>query len=83
MSLDAAHSHRQRKLEEERARVERKRAEIKRMCSRLPAVHQTWTASDARDFKAAAANGMTVINNPRASEALIDSALKRLEQFYY
>lgn len=65
------------------ARIEEKRATLKRLCSRLPAVHQTWTQRQAADFKAAAANAMTVANNTRATEPLIDSAVRRLENFYF
>ncbi|MCE2918223.1 MAG: hypothetical protein LW768_22115 [Rubrivivax sp.] len=72
-----------RKAAEVKARVEEKRATLKRLAGRLPASHQIWTAQQARDFKTAASTGMTAANNPRATEALLDSAIRRLEQFYY
>ncbi len=65
------------------ARIEEKRAALKRMAGRLPAIHQTWDQRQTRDFKDAASNGMTIANNPRATEASIDGALRRLDQFYY
>ena len=74
---------RRRKAEDVQTRIQTKRDTLKRLCSRLPASHQLWSAKDARDFKDASSTGMTVANNPRATEALIDSATRRLEQFYY
>jgi hypothetical protein len=72
-----------RKAAEVKARVEEKRAKLKRLCGRLPAIHQTWTAQQARDFKAAAANGLTFANNPRVTEARLDESIRHLESFYY
>ena len=72
-----------RKLAESATRIEEKRATLKRLCSRLPAVHQTWTQRQAADFKAAAANGMTAANNPRVTEARLDQSIRHLESFYY
>jgi hypothetical protein len=72
-----------RKAAEVKARVEEKRAKLKRLCSRLPAIHQTWTQRQAADFKAAAANGMTIANNPRVTEARLDQSIRHLESFYF
>lgn len=67
----------------QKARIEEKRATLKRLCSRLPAVHQTWSQRQAADFKAAAANGMTIANMARVTEARLDESIRHLEQFYY
>lgn len=72
-----------RREEAQKARIEEKRATLRRLCGRLPAVHQTWGARQTADFKAAAANGMTIAGLPRVTEARLDEAIRHLETFYY
>ena len=82
MSFDAAQEHARRKAEERSARVTERRAELLRLCNRLPASHAQWGAARAAAFKRAAAAGLRAASDPRATEALLAEHVGRLRALH-
>ena len=82
MSFDAAQQHARLKAEERSARVTERRAELLRLCNRLPAGAGQWSAQRTAAFKQTAADGRRAAGMSNATEQALQAHINALMQFY-